>query len=158
LRKSFDKHELLTGANKPTEIVEYWKHLLLTPMDYGKDAIFDETARNLMNKITFTHGGEEYDKKYPEGIPTSVEIALANGDVKKSGLVMFPGGHARNTDTNLSEVLEHKFKTLGLLALPKNDLIKFIIGLENISDMSNEELESLYECNIKFHKKSVDEN
>jgi 2-methylcitrate dehydratase len=157
LRKSFDKHELLTGANKPTEIVEYWKHLLLTPMDYGKDAIFDETARNLMNKITFTHGGEEYDKKYPEGIPTSVEIALANGDVKKSGLVMFPGGHARNTDTDLRDVLSHKFKTLGTLALGEKELKVFIDKLEGIEGASNESLKTIYSCNIQYDPKSIDE-
>jgi len=27
-----------------------------------------------MDKISFTHGGKEYDSKYPEGIPTSVKI------------------------------------------------------------------------------------
>lgn len=27
-----------------------------------------------MAKIQFEHGGAEYDEKYPQGIPTSVEI------------------------------------------------------------------------------------
>jgi hypothetical protein len=29
-----------------------------------------------MTKITFEHGGKSYDEKYPEGIPTSLEITL----------------------------------------------------------------------------------
>lgn len=29
-----------------------------------------------MTKITFEHGGKKYDEKYPEGIPSSLEIVL----------------------------------------------------------------------------------
>jgi 2-methylcitrate dehydratase len=39
-----------------------------------------------MDKINFTHGGKEYDEKYPEGIPTSVKITLKNGEVLDSSL------------------------------------------------------------------------
>lgn len=45
---------------------------MLTPNDYGKNALYDETTRKIMEKIEFIHGGVEYDTKYPEGIPTSV--------------------------------------------------------------------------------------
>lgn len=54
-----------------------------------------------MDKTVFTHGGKEYDDRYPEGIPTSVKITLKNGDVLDSSLVMFPSGHARNTECDL---------------------------------------------------------
>ena len=37
-------------------------------------------------------------------------------------MVMFPGGHARNTTVNLEDVLEHKFKALGKLALKSGAL------------------------------------
>lgn len=47
---------------------------MLTPIDYSKNALNNETTRKLMEKIEFAHGGVEYDSKYPEGIPTSVEI------------------------------------------------------------------------------------
>ena len=63
--------------NKPyTNLDELWKLLMLAPKDYGAEAIYDKTTRNLMEKIIFEHGGPEYDKRYPDGIPTSVEITL----------------------------------------------------------------------------------
>ena len=34
---------------------------MLTPYDYGKKAIFDEKTRTLIDKISFQHGGVEYD-------------------------------------------------------------------------------------------------
>ncbi len=49
-----------------------------------------------MEKIEFVHGGAEYDSKYPDGIPTRVQIMLQNGKEIDSGMVMYPGGHARN--------------------------------------------------------------
>jgi 2-methylcitrate dehydratase len=45
---------------------------MLSPYDYGYSALFNQSTRKLMEKCTFTHGGKEYDEKYPEGIPTSV--------------------------------------------------------------------------------------
>lgn len=32
-------------------------------------------------------------------------------------MVMYPGGHARNETVDLNNILEHKFKLLGKLAL-----------------------------------------
>ena len=32
-----------------------------------------------MQKCTFTHGGKDYDSKYPEGIPTSISVTLKSG-------------------------------------------------------------------------------
>ena len=68
---------------------------MLVPNDYGKEALFNTVTRDLMTKINFVHGGEQYDKNYPEGIPTKLIIET---DKKKvdSGMVMFPGGHALN--------------------------------------------------------------
>ena len=54
-----------------------------------------------MHKTGFTHGGKEYDDKYPEGIPTSIKITMKDGTVHDSGFVMFPSGHARNTTADL---------------------------------------------------------
>jgi 2-methylcitrate dehydratase len=51
----------------------------------------------LIDKTEFEHGGKEYDSKYPEGIPTSIQITLTNGQVLDSKFVMFPSGHAKNT-------------------------------------------------------------
>ena len=93
-----------------------WTQLMLDPYDYSKPAIFDEATRAIMQKIKFTHGGPEYDAKYPDGIPTSVELLTKDGVHKKSGLVMYPGGHARNTDEPLEAILDHKFGLLGGMA------------------------------------------
>lgn len=59
---------------------ELWKDLMLAPKDYGAEALYDKTTRNLMEKITFEHGGADYDKRYPDGIPTSVQIKLKGGE------------------------------------------------------------------------------
>ena len=45
-----------------------------------------------MELISFAHGDAEYDDKYPDGIPTSIEITTHTGEVFDSGLVMYPSG------------------------------------------------------------------
>ena len=83
---------------------------MLTPTDYTQSAIFNEKTRQLMDKIQFEYGGEEYDAGYPEGIPTSVELTTSSGKVYDSGIVKFPGGHALNDNISLQTILRHKFK------------------------------------------------
>ena len=88
---------------------------MLSPYDYKVDAsaIFHPATRAAMAKIKFEHGGPEYDKRYPDGIPTSVVITTADGRSHDSGLVMYPAGHARNTTANLRDILAAKFGCLG---------------------------------------------
>lgn len=102
IRKAFEKSDRVREAK---DMEDLWKTLMLTPLDYGKEALFNETTRKLMDKIDFTHGGVEYDNKYPEGIPTSLELRTNTGKVLDSGLVMFPGGHARCKNISAKEVL-----------------------------------------------------
>lgn len=154
MRKAFKKPEQLQEAK---DINDYWKTLMLTPVDYGKNALFSETTRKLMSKIEFVHGGIEYDSKYPEGIPTSVQINTKQGKIFDSGLVMFPGGHARCDQVELREVLRHKFKVLGKLSLEKQEVIRLKIQLDNIQDMSNEDLQDIYDCQIKFAEEPLDD-
>lgn len=45
---------------------------MLEPRDYSYSALYNSTTRKLMEKVTFSHGGPEYDSNYPNGIPTSV--------------------------------------------------------------------------------------
>merc|ERR1719190_270497 len=106
LKKAID------AGGVPSNEVEAWKTLMLSPHDYGKDALECEATKALMNKITFSHGGPEYDSKYPEGIPTSLDITLKGGRKLSSGLVMFPSGHARNAVANLRDLLTKKNKML----------------------------------------------
>ena len=93
-----------------------WTELMLNPHDYSEQAIHDARTRALMEKISFAHGGAEYDRRYPDGIPTSVVITDDKGHEHDSGLVMYPGGHARNTTAPLTKILDHKFALLGKLA------------------------------------------
>ncbi len=96
-----------------------WKELMLEPADYSPKAINNPLTRSLMQRIEFEHGGEEYDRRYPDGIPTSVVITTPDGATFDSGLVMYPGGHARNdqgqTPVDLHDALNHKFRLLAAL-------------------------------------------
>lgn len=76
LRKALSKHDSIVEHQKENHegIDKLWKSLMLSPNDYGEDAITNTITRKLMEKISFEHGGPEYDSKYPEGIPTSVQI------------------------------------------------------------------------------------
>ncbi|MBG84684.1 MAG: hypothetical protein CMJ40_09080 [Phycisphaerae bacterium] len=102
---------------------EWWKLLMLAPADYGRDAINDKATHALMDKIHFEHGGQEYDDRYPDGIPTSLVIELDDGNKLDSGLVMYPSGHARNTTADLEDILMHKAGLLGALAMEDSGTI-----------------------------------
>jgi 2-methylcitrate dehydratase len=82
---------------------------------------------------------------------------LRDGKEMDSGFVMYPGGHARNTTADLNGILNHKFNLLGRLALSESDLKKTLDKLENIENLDNEEMMSLYNCRIRYAEKSVDE-
>jgi len=62
---------------------------MLEPVDYSSYSIFHPTTRKLMEKTSFEHGGKEYDDKYPDGIPTSIQITLKNGKTLDSKLIMY---------------------------------------------------------------------
>jgi len=96
---------------------EHWKRLMLTPYDFDIDAVNSSDTRKIMETIFFEHGGQEYDDKYPDGIPTSVCIGMKNGNKYDSGLIMYPSGHARNNVCNLEDILRAKFAMHGQIAL-----------------------------------------
>jgi 2-methylcitrate dehydratase len=100
-----------------------WAELMLVPADYDHDALFHPVTREIMQKIDFRHGGPEYDQKYPDGIPTTVEIDHEKTGMVSSGLVMYPEGHARNRSGNLDRLLAHKFRTLARLGVEDPDAL-----------------------------------
>ncbi len=124
-----------------------WKDLMLLPQDFSPRALQDPLTRELMGKVSFEHGGAEYDAKYPDGIPTSMVITDDEGNTYDSGLVMYPGGHARNhlgPDTiDLRDVLNHKFEQLGGLA--SDDPKGLVKRLSNLEKKSAKELAALYD-------------
>ena len=121
----------------------YWKNLMLVPHDYAPDAIYNKKTRALMEKFSFTHGGPEYDRRYPDGIPTSLVIEMADGKKYDSGLVMYPAGHARNTTADLKGILAKKAENLGKLASDNPQPI--IDRFNRIASLSAAELASLYD-------------
>lgn len=122
LRKAFQKK---TGS---------WKELMLAPADYDDAALFDPLTRKLMERIDFQHGGDEYDRRYPDGIPTTLEIEHEDLGKLSSGLVMYPLGHARNESLQLPDMLAHKFRLLGALGVDDVDgLYKRFTGLRKKS-------------------------
>jgi 2-methylcitrate dehydratase len=125
---------------------ETWKALMLDPYDYAdsESAIFHPVTRKIMEKIEFSHGGPEYDAKYPEGIPTSLSILTKTGSDFASGLVMFPAGHAGNSTADLEDILGHKFRLLCSLALPDGaNVEEFVVRLNSIGTLSASELAEL---------------
>lgn len=123
LRKALEIHAAAKG--KPLG----WKELMLLPHDFSPRALADPLTRELMGKMSFEWGGPDYDAKYPDGIPTSMLITDEQGKELDSGLIMYPGGHARNhlgpDKIDLDAVLSHKFRKLAELASDTpDDLIR----------------------------------
>ena len=129
LRKAFEKRQ--AG----------WRDLMLLPADYDDASLVNPLTRTLIERIEFRHGGQEYDDKYPDGIPTTLEIEHAEFGNLSSGLVMYPEGHARNTSGNLAVLLEHKFRQLAGLGVADVDaLYRRFTGMSNKSPAEIAEL------------------
>jgi 2-methylcitrate dehydratase len=120
-----------------------WTELMLEPDDYHAHAINHPLTRTLMDKIEFAHGGDEYDRNYPDGIPTSMVITDAQGNAHDSGMVMYPGGHARNTTADLKSILRHKFNLLGQLA--QDNPADLIARFENLGAKSADQIQNLHD-------------
>ena len=157
LRKAFETKDLAQKLNSFQNLDGVWKLLMLEPRDYGHRALFNEKTRSLMTKCTFEHGGKAYDSKYPEGIPTSIDITLKGGKKIESGFIMFPSGHSRNSSANLQDILNYKNNLLGKLALSDTDLNDKLSVLNSIEKASNKDLQSLYTGKMNIRKYSVDE-
>ncbi len=118
-----------------------WDHLMLMPHDYSGAAINNTITRKLMGKIEFEHGGDEYDRRYPDGIPTSMSIEAPDKTTYDSGMVMYPAGHARNATHNLESLLDTKFHLLGKLVSDQPDTI--ITRYRNLAAKSAADIASI---------------
>lgn len=142
LRKAIDQRDALAGSGTD----RIWKRLMLSPYDYAEEALLDGRTREAMALIEFEHGGVDYDRRYPEGIPTSVAIMDDTGRTFDSGLVMFPAGHARNTTADLASILQSKFEMLGALASAGPQ--ELVARLQAIDRSGPAEVASLYAFDI----------
>jgi 2-methylcitrate dehydratase len=145
LRKAFEQSSSL-GGKRPSSNDEHWKALMLGPYDYSHEAIMHRETRALMEKVSFEHGGAEYDRRYPDGIPTSIVINTADGKRFDSGLVMYPAGHARNTTANLDDILDAKFSMLAGLAVADSRAI--IERFNRLPEMTAAEVQSINDLEI----------
>ena len=124
-----------------------WKELMLVPADYDDQALFHPVTRAIMDKIEFEHGGPEYDRRYPDGILTTIEIEHGQLGELSSGLVMYPAGHARNTTADLDDLLAHKFELLaGLGVDDPGALYRRFTGL---AERSPEQIRELFNFTLK---------
>jgi 2-methylcitrate dehydratase len=96
--------------------------------------------------MEFLHGGPEYDSKYPDGIPTTIDIEHTSLGRLSSGLVMYPEGHARNTSGNLNLLLENKFRRLASLGV--EDVDALYRRFTKLTEKSPAEIRSLYDFNL----------
>jgi len=125
-----------------------WLRLMLAPDDYAENesALFHPLTRQIMQRIDFRHGGLEYDRRYPDGIPTTVEIQHTKLGALTSGLVMYPQGHARADAAELPAYLEHKCR---LLARPAVDDVDALVArFSGMAKKSPEEIAELYDFGI----------
>jgi 2-methylcitrate dehydratase len=125
---------------------DVWKRLMLTPYDFDVDALNNETTRAIMETVFFEHGGEDFDKKYPDGIPTSVHITMKDGVTHDSGLVMYPAGHARNETCDLHDILRSKFAMHGKIAMDNPG--ELINRCANIGSLTVENIQTVWDIEI----------
>jgi 2-methylcitrate dehydratase len=126
-----------------------WRRLMLTPADYAENesALFHPLTRRLMQQIDFRHGGPEFDQKYPDGIPTTVELGHAKLGPHTSGLVMYPQGHARADAEQLASLLEHKFRLLTKDAV--SDVDALVERFTKMAEKSSRQVAELYDFAIR---------
>lgn len=127
-----------------------WKELMLLPADYDGPALLHPLTRRLMERIEFVHGGPDFDRRYPDGIPTVVEIEHRQFGVLTSGLIMYPEGHARNSSGNLTNLLSHKFQRLASLGF--EDVVALQERFGHLRARSADEIRALYDFRLKLSK------
>jgi 2-methylcitrate dehydratase len=153
LRRAIEDEKLFDGVNTFDDL---WKKLMLTPFDYGKDPLYNKNTRHLMEKFGFEHGGKEYDDKYPDGIPTSMVLTLKDGKKFSTDIVMYPPGHARNTESDLIGILKYKFGIMGRMALDQAELDSVLARLDHLETMTSQDLLTIYSCHIKMAPEPLD--
>lgn len=118
-----------------------WDCLMLMPQDYDDEALFHPLTRRLMERIELAHGGPEFDCRYPDGIPTTIEIDHATLGRASSGLVMYPLGHARHPGGRLAEMLDLKFRRLADVG--RVDADAWLGRLRDLSRLSAEDVQRM---------------
>jgi 2-methylcitrate dehydratase len=124
-----------------------WRELMLMPEDYSDASLHHPLTRALMERIAFRHGGPDYDARYPDGIPTTLEIKHERLGRLSSGLIMYPVGHARNTSSELDSLLMHKFRLLAAMAV--SDVEGLYRRFSDLEQKTPAEIADLYNFEIR---------
>jgi 2-methylcitrate dehydratase len=103
---------LLKASEAQSSSVPGWESLMLLPDDYADACIGDPAIASLIDRIVIEHGGPEYDRLYPEGIPTRVVIEHPSLGTLDGGLVQYPLGHAKSDPARTAAVVSLKFNRL----------------------------------------------
>lgn len=103
---------LLKATDAGSSSVPEWESLMLLPEDYADACIRDPVVASLIDRIVIEHGGPEYDRLYPDGIPTRVVIDHASLGLLDGGLVQYPLGHAKSDPARTIAVVNRKFDRL----------------------------------------------
>ena len=112
------RHAAAQGVRSPRagwDGQDGWQRLMLMPADYAEDdsALFHPLTRELMQRIDFRHGGPEYDRKYPDGIPTTLDIDHATLGTAHQRPGDVPGRpRPQQERTTWDALLDHKFQLL----------------------------------------------
>ena len=125
-----------------------WKDLMLLPEDYDDAALFHPLTRSLMKRIEFMHGGFAFDAKYPDGIPTLLELEHRHLGKLSSGLIMYPTGHARSDSSDLDSLLRLKFERLAGRGVDQP--AQLLNRLSGLTERSAEEIAQLYQFEIRL--------
>jgi 2-methylcitrate dehydratase len=144
VRKAVESYQ--EPAARSQEPADHWRRLMLVPGDYSDGAIGHPLTREIMRRIEFRHGGPEYDAKYPDGIPTTIEVEHRELGQLSSGLVMYPEGHARSRTASLAALLDHKFRLLAGLGIADTTGLKK--RLTNLAEKTPGEIAELYSIEI----------
>ena len=88
------------------------------------------------------YGGPEYDAKFPDGIPTSLELEHARLGRLSSGFVMYPLGHARNESAVFEDTLSHKWRKL--TAMHGKEAEGILARVTGLAEKSPDEVVSCY--------------
>jgi 2-methylcitrate dehydratase len=140
---------LATVLKKAAMASPTWETSVPMPDDYAPAALSDPAIQGLIRKIEFRHGGADYDRNYPDGIPTSVKILNREGKWFDSGLVMYPAGHARDKTTDLMPLLVSKFEKLGAIAFDDPESTSELIArMSHIDRLDAVELGKIYEVTL----------
>jgi 2-methylcitrate dehydratase len=124
-----------------------WQELMLLPDDYSDAALADPLTRRIMERIDVAHGGPEYDARYPDGIPTTVELEHSGLGRISSGIVMYPEGHARCGSGKLDRLLDAKFRAL--VEPSVTNMERFRKQMTNLHDQSPEDIQHIYDFELR---------